>query len=321
MARMVPLVNDARNNRSGIVGEFSSNSGTVTNSSAVAEWWSEAETKLFTSWASSFDKYNTSFNNPYFEYFYTGQDIQISIDGLSSAEDILPIYSFGYNVQQQKTPIYGFWDYTFSAMLRGTRIITGAFSIVSTGPHVLTSKIAKAADVRAYTKSQNMYAIRGLGEDEAYINKYWRKNLTDNSLTAGQQHLFSVHPPFNFVIQYGLQETSITSQSATARAQQIRDIFNQNDALMSDTNERLVRHVVPELDRRILLENVELISKSIEYNVDGDPLLETYTFMARDERLMPNIGGDSKAPTLPTDVPSGGVQDRVNVNVGDIYYS
>jgi hypothetical protein len=298
----------------GAIGEAISKSGTVANSSAVADWWSEAESKLFAQWASSFESYNTSYNNPYFEYFYTGQDIQISIDGLDSAEDVLPIYSFGYNVQQQKAPLYGFWDYTYAAMLRGTRIITGAFSIVSTGPHVLTSKIAKAANVRAFTRSQNMYSIRGLGSDEAQIHKYWRKHLDDSlDLHNGQQHLFSIHPPFNFIIQYGLQDTSLTTKSPDARAQEIRDIFNQNDALMSDTNERLVRHVVPQLDRRILLENVELISKSVEYNVDGDPLLETYTFMARDERLKPTINGISTEPDIPRDTHDD-LADRLRFN-------
>lgn len=312
--RTVP--NDINNNsraRAGFVGETSSSSGTVASTSSEIEWWSEAENKLFGSWAAAFEKYSNSFNNPYFDYFYTGQDIQISIDGLPSANDILPIYAFGYNIQQQKTPIYGFWDYTYSAMLRGTRIVTGAFSIVSTGPHVLTSKIAKAANVRAYTKSNDMYAIRGLGEDEAFIHKFWRKNFTDNSLDMGQQHLFSVHPPFNLIIQYGLQDTSLVSNNPSARSQEIRQSFGENDALMADTNERLVQHIVPELDRKILLENVELLSKSVEYNVDGDPLLETYTFMARDERLLKPVGVSTQEPPIPEEVSTSGTQSRAGV--------
>lgn len=261
--------------------------GSNSASGAVSEWWSEAQTALFTSWASAFEKYSTGFNNPYFDYFYTGQDIQISIDGLTDPGDNLPIYAFGYNIQQQKTPLYGFWSYTFDAMLRGTRIITGAFSVVSTTPHLLTTLIAKAASIRALDHSQNIYALRGLEEDEAHIERYWSRNLTDRNLDIAQKHLFSIHPPFNFVIQYGLQDTSVVAKSPSARAKEIKDKFYDNDALMQDTNERLVKHPIPELNRRILLENIELMSKSVEYNVDGDPLLETYTFMARDERLVP----------------------------------
>lgn len=290
-------------------------SGPITNSLG-SDWWSEAETKLFTQWAYSFDSFKDSFNNPYFDYFFTGQDIQISIDGLDDTEDLLPIYSFAYNIQQQKQPLYGFWSYTYDAMLRGTRIVTGAFSIVSTAPNLLTSKIAKAAQVRSQTtaaqSSAKLYAIRGLDEDESLINTYWRRNF-DSNLDQNQQHLFSIHPPFNFILRYGLQETSLVHESPSFRANQFRSKFTGSNPMMSDYNERLVKNPVPELDMQILLENIEIMSKQMEFDSEGNPLLETYTFMARDERLLKPIASSNMTPYVPDRIDTGsGVNSPVS---------
>ncbi len=286
--------------RQGTTGNQSASS--AVNTSNGLDWWTESETKLFTQWASSFDNYNNSFNNPYFDYFFTGQDVQISIDGLDAQEDLLPIYSFAYNIQQQKQPLYGFWDYTYAAMLRGTRIVTGAFSIVSIAPHLLTSKIAKAAQIRSQTTaaqaSANLYAIRGLDQDESSINAYWRRNY-DYNLDPGQQHIFSVHPPFNLILTYGLQETSIVHENPSIRANELKTKYRSVDPMMSDYNERLVKNPVPDLNMQILLENVEIVSKQMEFDTDGNPLLETYTFMARDERMLKPISNVNMTPYVP----------------------
>jgi hypothetical protein len=264
----------------------------------TTNWWSKEEARLFKKWRSAYENYENGFNDPYFDYFYTGQDVQINIDGLSSDADRLPIYSFGYSIQQQKQPLYGFWNYTYSAMLRGTRIISGAFSIVSVKPLLLTSAIAKATSQRAATSqsgvNSSMFRLRGLDQDQRRIEEYWQRNYDEN-LDLGQQHLFSVHPPFNLVIKYGLQEVSAVSMTSDARAQDIVEKNSLKDhggisSMMTDYNERLTRHPIPEIETKILLENIELTSKQVEYNVDGDPLLETYTFIARDERLLMDKG-------------------------------
>lgn len=289
-----------------------SGDGTTSASGAVSsnmsgDWWTEAETSLFTQWANSFSNYKDSFINPYFDYFFTGQDVQITIDGLESNDDILPIYSFAYNIQQQKQPLYGFWSYTYDAMLRGTRIVTGAFSIIATEPYLLTGKIAKAAQVRATATAANqvgnMHAIRGLDEDEALIDSFWRRNY-DTNLQDGQQHLFSIHPPFNFVIRYGLQDTSSVHQSPSFRASEIRQAYNNSDPMFLDYNERLIKNPVSQLDMQVLLENVELMSKQIEYDTEGTPLIETYTFMARDERLLKPIDKSNPVYSSPPPDPT-----------------
>lgn len=284
--------------RAGLTGGAS---GPVADSYSVAEFWSREQADLFEKWRSSFSKYEDSYNSPYFDYFYSGQDISVRIEGLG-AGDSLPIYSFGYVIEQQKQPVYGFWDYTYSAMLRGTRIVSGAFTLVSTQPNYLTRMIAKASSVRARANSDrvvtnNLYALRGLDDDEANINHYWYRNY-DNNLDTNQQHLFSIHPPFNFLIKYGIQETSLTSNNPAVRLEEYRSRFGDNDALATDVNERLVKNPSVEEDLEILLENVELMSKSTQYDSDGNPVLETYAFVARDERLLSDSVYQNPAPLV-----------------------
>ncbi len=280
-----------------------------------AEFWSREQADLFQKWQSSFEKWEGSYNSPYFDYFYSGQDVTVSIEGLPSDAN-LPIYSFGYVIQQQKTPVYGFWSYTYDGMLRGTRIVTGAFSILVTTPNLLTNRIAQASSIRGRVNSDrnvsnNLYALRGLDDDERNIAAFWHRHY-DNNLDDNQRHLFSIHPPFNFIIRHGLQETSLHGTSSAARSTEIKQKFMESTAYMSDTNERLVENPIPEEDTKVLLENVEIMEKSIQYDTSGSPLIETYTFMARDERILspsvyerPDILPSPPQYTTNPDAPAG----------------
>lgn len=252
-------------------------------SNKLVQYLENPEIQLYNDWASIYGGLIPG--NPYFDYYYSGQDVSIKIEGLG--ED-LNIYNMGYSVQQQKQPVYGFWDYTYSAMLRGTRIVVGAFSFVVQEPYELNRKIAKAAENRANiikNKSGNLNHVFGIDEDEANIQRYWRRHM-DSNLQMNQNHIFSVHPPFNFLIEYGIQITSASTTTMASRGDEIRALYDGQAPIHSDYNERLVPHVRAEDNHKILLENVELTSKSVEYNVDGDPILETYTFIARDERIL-----------------------------------
>ncbi len=109
------------------------------------------------------------------------------------------------------------------------------------------------------------------------------------------------------MIQYGIQSTSLSSNHPTDRGEAIRESYRGQAPLSSNYNERLVEHQTPQLNHKILIENVELISKSLEYNVNGDPLLENYTFMARDERVLTN----RNSTTGPVNKNSGSRSSRI----------
>lgn len=285
--------------KAGLMGQNGTSASTAVQSNGASAWWTEEEARLYNQWATSYEKYSDAKVNPYFDYFFTGQDIRIKIDALDD-NDFLPIYSFGYQVQQEKMPVYGFASYTYDAVLRGVRIISGAFSLVVTEPHLLTSKIALSASRRAkssQSKAASQYAIQLLDGDIANIDRYWKRNIDSNLL--GQQHLFSIHPPFNFLIKYGIQETSLVAQAPDARIKEIQNGFSKVPSKYTNVNERLV---TGEFDNqiKILLENVELTSKAIQYDPSGEPILETYTFLARDERMVSEPNSGNTTNPLPT---------------------
>ena len=82
--------------------------------------------------------------------------------------------------------------------------------------------------------------------------------------------------------------------------------IGDNPGLFTNTNERLVENETAK-KTHILLENIELTSKSIEYDPSGDPILETYTFLARDERLV----DDSSTIDVSRKLPQTGASNHV----------
>ena len=67
--------------------------------------------------------YDSDKFNMYYDYFFSGEDVKVYIDGLFDAGYELDIASFSFSIRQEKSPIYGFWSYNFDAVLTGTRII------------------------------------------------------------------------------------------------------------------------------------------------------------------------------------------------------
>ena len=65
----------------------------------------------------------------YYDYFFSGEDVRVYIDGLFDPKDELDIAGFGFLIKQEKQAVYGFWSYNFDAMMNGSRIITGQFSL------------------------------------------------------------------------------------------------------------------------------------------------------------------------------------------------
>ncbi len=231
-------------------------------------------------WASSFE--NAGNNNIYFDYFYSGQDIQVYIDGADDQPTggLIPVTEMAWSIKQEKTPLYGFWSYTFDAMMLGSRIVNGVFRIATTRLNYMRDLLASAATNRANQTNVNS-VIRGLDEDEANIEKYWTKNIDPTISAKDNKHLWSSHPPFNFVIVYGVQNVSVNDLYASDGYKDTLARYKNAPALMADTNERLVAANPERLDRYVI-ENVELTTLQVEYAPDGQPIAETYSFVARD---------------------------------------
>ncbi|HJS83589.1 MAG TPA: hypothetical protein VJ742_12220 [Nitrososphaera sp.] len=244
---------------------------------------------------------NTRTFNSYYDYFFSGQDIKVQIHGISPEDSqfgMLPIVEFAFNIEQEKMPVYGFWSHTFSAVCRGTRLITGAFSIVTKRPNYMTELLQLAAKNRseAYT---NAGMSKGITEDDRNIQTYWGKNLDPAVSYLGNQ-IFSIHPPFNISIIYGVQSVSAAQSIQPNYEAAYQEYFEDKDnAMFTDENHRLVE-AAPDNSYRIVLHAVELKSVQRQFTSDGSPCIETYTFFARDVYQPPsNPGGVANSVTPP----------------------
>lgn len=241
------------------------------------------------------------FNN-YYDYFFSGEDVRVYIDGLFDESDEMDIASLAYVVKQEKQPLYGFWSYNYDAVMLGTRLITGEISIYSRYPRRMTELLEKAASVRMESSnpSPSRSVISSLGtdaariDDELNIQKYWLNSELDR-VTADPQmrtlmdtsdpnhNIFSAHPPFNLIIFYGLEELGVTNNSVLTydSSNQINSQLNSDRILATDYNERKTLKSISN-PMKIVLQNVNLLSMTTSYTSGGSPLVENYQFMARD---------------------------------------
>lgn len=218
--------------------------------------------------------------NSYFDYFYSGEDVRVYIDGGPSTEqgNKLPIMQLAWNMQQEKRPLFGFWSYTFDAVLRGTRMVNGAFRIATTTPSRMRDILAEVASARAGQNTE--FPIRDLEVDEQNIERYWTKNIDTSNYLNQSKNLWSAHPPFNFVIVYGIQDVSVSAYD-----QKVVDVVNRytrDQALMTNENERLVEADSIDHTSRIVLEAIELTGVQVEYNTSGQICSEVYSFFGRE---------------------------------------
>lgn len=227
----------------------------------------------------------------YFDYFYAGEDIKVTIDGVEDDYGDIPVMNLAFTMEQQKTPVYGLWSYTFDGVLRGTRLLNGTFTIATKSTHYMRKLLEKAASSRAAVNGAQKSTMSGrdsrpLTDDDASINKFWGDNLDPYLGEAGKQ-MFSIHPPFNFVVTYGVQDLSLSPANWNPRASQFVDIYADNAQSM-DVNGRFSDSDPINQTSQLRIEAVELQNMSTGFTPDGSVVAETYTFFARDLVIPPN---------------------------------
>jgi len=239
----------------------------------------------------------------YYDYYFSGEDIKIFIDGLFDPNDELDIATFAFNVRQEKQPLYGFWSYNYDAIMYGTRIITGEIALYTRYPRRMTELLEKAASTRsalANNKSapgrvlSNLRSQLETEEDEALIDKYWERGqldrITDDpyfkNIIDSNRNIFSAHPPFNLVIVYGMEEVALSPknlfQTDTNDLEFNGSLDNLSRTMLSDVNQRVVKSTSLSSPMKIVIQEVNLINMSTVYAPGGQPVVETYQFMARD---------------------------------------
>lgn len=257
-------------------------------------------------WAGKSSDSSKNFSN-YYDYYFSGEDIKVYIDGLFGAENELDIATFAYSIRQEKQPLYGFWSYNYDTVMLGTRIISGEITLFTRYPRRMTDLLEQAATARATSPAerapQNMIVSRlysnngqilGSTQDERNIQKYWSYSQLDRITSdpamaeASNKTIFSAHPPFNFVILYGIEEVSSSPFPATMPTQGGNNnvnlkIENNLDRMMyTDINQRTMKADAAASPMKIILQEVQLMNMSTVYTPGGQPVAESYQFIARD---------------------------------------
>ena len=271
-----------RQGNTGKSGLLTRSNVSKTRSTGVENYTSFENSAIDQEWAERYD--NSKSPNTYFDYFYAGQDIKVTIDGVEDDYARIPIVNFGFSVEQQKTPVYGLWSFTYDGVMRGTRIVSGTFTVATTRTDYMRGLLQRAATTRANVGvSPEPFTGRPLTEDDTNINMYWGKNL-DPYLGESGKNIFSVHPPFTFVVLYGLQDMSVSPENWSNST---FDSLYEDNPVSLDTNERLTDANPLNNSSRFIIEAVELQSFQTGYSTDGSVVSETYQFFARDLVIPP----------------------------------
>lgn len=249
-------------------------------------------------WAGGRSSDSSRFSN-YYDYFFSGEDVKIYIDGLFDAADELDIADFTFSIRQEKSPVFGYWSYNFDAVMLGTRMIAGVINIYSRYPSRMTELLEKAAQKRvnsASTKSSSSSVISVMKSqseslvDEQNIERFWGYSQLDRITTdpiaksANGHNIFSAHPPFNFIIHYGIQDSSLSPVTTTKNDSSgtYQQMDNLDRILATDINQRSIKLNDQTTPMKIVLQNVHLTSMNASYPTGGAPLIESYQFIARD---------------------------------------
>lgn len=246
---------------------------------------------------------------PYYDYFYSGEDIRVYMAETADDPEFgdIPIVNMAFKIEQEKMPLYGYADYTYNHMMRGTRIVTGAMSIATKYPGYMKDLLSKAAKNRqenSISPKDDFPAPAAWREDDENIEQYWGRHL-DASALAQTKTEWSIHPPFNLVVVYGVQNTSVDPANPSA----YYDMYGRDNQLLFDRNQRLIEDPDTRHPSRIVLEGCELTAVAHGY-APGNVVVENYQFAARDviiptpQWLSYNAsrGSSSGAPAIPTNL-------------------
>lgn len=189
---------------------------------------------------------------------------------------------------------------TYDGVMRGTRVVSGQITFATKAPDYMRRLLSKAAQARALNAGGVYYKnYRTLTDDDTNIEQFWGRNI-DPAITAQGKHIFSVHPPFNLIIVYGIQSISLNPMTYDGDRYDLWDQYDQDTPLALDINERLVESDPQDQASRIILEAVELVDKSTGFGPDGAVISETYNFFARDTIIPSRPSGVATSPNALT---------------------
>lgn len=249
--------------------------------------------------------------NQYYQHFYSGSDAFFFIVNSEGKLVPMPVVNFGYGVSQEKVPVYGAWDYKYRFVARGTRIVRGEFTIVFTRPNWLGDMIMDQSKPDYEDRTDPLITVAGskeISERESLRAAIWGDapedslNVSDNvsvytpQKVRGNQSAFPFgrdpqngdpaaayagHPAFDIMIShgnnpdYGFDDPNNFSMEAWTSS--IYDHLKYFQGSVNDATGTQLRR-----SERLYIKSVELMSSGIAYDTSGQPLAESYSFIAQE---------------------------------------
>lgn len=262
----------------------------------------------------------------YQPHFFSGQDCFFFLINRAGQMIALPITAFGYGVSQQKVPVFGAWSYTVDAWLRGTRIVQGEFSMLSTAPNMIMQMLGDprindnggkpntplvAVEGRDEIKRRNdlkadLWNVNGDGMRAIYspsevsgmkVSAYPFGREAQEGFSPAD---FAGHPTFDLLIVHGNDPNKIGTNYENWNVHEWAHTVGDQFKLMTQDMNDISGATFAESER-IYIENVELMSSGMQYDMSGQPLQESYSFVARDVTSPVPLGNgvDSTKSTIP----------------------
>lgn len=207
----------------------------------------------------------------------------------------LPIIAVSYEIQQNKSPVYGYADTGARSILRGQRVVAGELILAHREVGEL-EKVLRDSKRALYNTSDK------LDLKEELRLKYWntrnwettfkdpqRKNFANE---ADQYNIFYAHPSFDISIVYGVgDEVAVNSQGYPDLRYILGFKSEWHTTTSGDSSESfkdvnpLYRPPQDRLDRskqRETISGVQLVGKRKQIAADGEIIVEAYSFLAID---------------------------------------
>jgi hypothetical protein len=206
----------------------------------------------------------------------------------------VPTIAVGYEIQQNKTPLYGYNDTGPRMIMRGQRLVSGQLIIAHREVGYL-QKVLRKADPILYN-SKDTLDLKETNKLKYWNTRSWestfkdpqRKNFANEE---DQYNIFYAHPNFDISIVYG---TGDEVGKATATAGGYIDLraivdkksewYNNDPNQYNDVNP-LYRPDHKSLDlkrQRETISSVQLTGLSKSVAADGEIIVEAYSFLAVD---------------------------------------
>lgn len=229
----------------------------------------------------------------YYDWFITGANCIVYLASNTSNTTMqrqlqnVPVVAVGYQIQQSKSPVYGWNDTGARMIVPGQRIVSGELVILHREcgyfEDILMSKDMPYGTTEQLNMNENLRL-------RYWNTRYWDQTMDDPQRASfkNRKNIFYRHPNFDISIIYGTGD-DMGRPTASGGKLDLRNIMKgqsewYNDASLDYKDVNPLWHSTrSKIDKsRETIVGVQLNGKSKSIAIDGEIVTESYTFIAID---------------------------------------